>query len=81
LTELIAPLRRALKPPLKSRAVRIVADGDIVVVEARGENVTREGMPYENGYCYVFEFRRGDVVALTEYMDTDLVNAVLGQPG
>jgi ketosteroid isomerase-like protein len=80
LNELIAPLRRALAPPLKTHARRIIADGDIVVVEARGENVTRDGAAYENDYCYVFEFRDGQVVALTEYIDTELVRRVLGEP-
>lgn len=78
--ELIAPLRQILAPPMKMRARRIVADGDVVVVEARGENVTRDGKPYENSYCYVFEFRDGQVAALTEYADTELFRSALGEP-
>jgi ketosteroid isomerase-like protein len=80
LAELLAPLRRVLAPPIKTRARRIVAEGDIVVVEARGENVTRDGKPYENSYCYVFEFRDGKVLALTEYADTELFRSALGDP-
>jgi ketosteroid isomerase-like protein len=80
LAGLIAPLRRVLAPPIKTHARRIVAEGEIVVVEARGENVTRDGKPYENSYCYVFEFRDGKVSALTEYADTELFRSALGGP-
>jgi ketosteroid isomerase-like protein len=80
ITDLIAPLRRVLAPPLKTHARRMIAEGDIVVVEARGENVTRDGKPYENSYCYVFEFRNGKVSALTEYADTELFRSALGEP-
>ena len=80
LSDLIAPLRRVLAPPLKTHARRIIDAGDIVVVEARGENVTRDGKPYENNYCYVFEFRDGQVAALTEYADTELFRSALGEP-
>jgi uncharacterized protein len=81
LNDLIAPLRRILAPPLKIYARRFIAEGDIVVVEARGQNVTRDGRPYENNYCYVFEFRDGKVAALTEYADTELFRSALGEPG
>jgi ketosteroid isomerase-like protein len=80
LAELLAPLRRVLTPPIKTHARRIVAEGSIVVVEARGENVTRDGKTYENNYCYVFEFRDGKVSALTEYADTELFRSALGDP-
>jgi ketosteroid isomerase-like protein len=80
MNDLIAPLRRILAPPMRVHARRIVADGDIVVVEAQGENVTRDGRPYENRYCYVFQFERGAVKALTEYADTELFRTALGEP-
>jgi ketosteroid isomerase-like protein len=80
LGDLIAPLRRALAPPLKIHARRFIDAGDIVVVEARGQNVTCDGRPYENEYCYVFEFRDGRVAALTEYADTELFRSALGEP-
>src|SRR6516162_5011291 len=40
MADLIASLRRVLASPLKTHARRIIAEGDLVVVEARGENVT-----------------------------------------
>jgi uncharacterized protein len=80
MSELIEPLRRVLASPLKTHAHRIVAEADIVVVEARGENVTQDGRPYENNYCWVFQFQLGQVVALTEYADTELFRSALGDP-
>ena len=81
LNDLLAPLRRVLAQPMKTHARRFIAEGDIVVVEGRGQNVTRDGRPYENDYCWLFEFRNGQVAALTEYADTELFRSALGEPG
>jgi ketosteroid isomerase-like protein len=80
MNDLIAPLRRVLAPPLKTHAHRMIAEGDFVVVEAQGENVTRSGVRYDNSYCYVFEFLDGQIVTLTEYADTELFRSALGEP-
>ncbi len=43
-------------------AHRFVADGDVVVVEAKGDNVTPEGVVrYDNDYCLVFRFEDGKI--------------------
>ena len=55
--------------------------GDIVVVEARGQVMTKSGQPYNQTYCYVLRLSDGQVQELTEYLDTDLVNQVLQHPG
>jgi ketosteroid isomerase-like protein len=60
--------------------VRIVAEGDIVVVEARGRNTTLDGKAYNNSYCYVLRLEGGRLKEWTEYADSALVNAVLGDP-
>jgi hypothetical protein len=39
-----------------------------------------EGMPYHNRYCYICRLAEGKLQELTEYMDTALVMAVLGEP-
>jgi uncharacterized protein len=59
---------------------RFIADGDHVAVEARGANTTRDGRPYCNSYCFVFRVADGRLAELTEYMDSELVTAVLGDP-
>jgi ketosteroid isomerase-like protein len=78
--ELMRPLFRQFADQYRARAIRIVAEDDIVVVEARGEVMTRAGKPYNQTYCYVFQLAGGEVRELTEYLDTALVNEVLEVP-
>jgi ketosteroid isomerase-like protein len=78
--ELMRPLFSQFADQYRARATRIVAEGDIVVVEARGEVMTKSGQPYNQTYCYVLRLADGEVRELTEYLDTDLVNQVLQDP-
>ena len=78
--ELMRPLFRQFADRYKARAIRIVAEHDVVVVEARGRVTTKSGKPYDQTYCYVFQLSDGKVRELTEYLDTDLVNQVLETP-
>src|SRR5438270_6217076 len=41
--ELMRPLRGKIEGRVKTKAQRIIADGDFVAVEARGDNVTKGG--------------------------------------
>jgi len=77
-TELLGTLRAKIADRQKTIAQRFIAEDDCVVVEARGENMTKGGMPYNNRYCFVFRLEDGKVKELTEYMDTELVTAALG---
>jgi ketosteroid isomerase-like protein len=78
--ELMRPLVRQFADQYTARAIRIVAEDDLVVVEARGRVTTKSGQPYNQTYCYVFQLADGQVRELTEYLDTDLVNQVLDMP-
>jgi uncharacterized protein len=78
--ELLAPLFAQFAGTYRNRALRIVAEGDTVVVECRGSVATRAGRRYDNHYCYLIEMRDGRLHALTEYMDTALAEAVLTAP-
>jgi ketosteroid isomerase-like protein len=77
--ELFTALRRKMDR-ITTIAHRFIADGDHVAVEARGANTTRAGLPYCNTYCFVFRLADGKLAELTEYMDSELVTAVLGDP-
>jgi ketosteroid isomerase-like protein len=76
--ELFAALRRKMDR-VTTIAHRFIAEGDHVVVEARGANTTKAGVPYCNTYCFVFRLADGKLAEVTEYMDSELVN-VLGDP-
>jgi len=55
-----------------------IADGDFVAVEARGDNVTKTGLRYDNQYCMVFRIENGKIREIKEYCDSTLVERVLG---
>ena len=78
LTELFGTLRGMIDGPIKTSAHRIIAEGDHVVVEARGHNTTKAGKPYNNHYCFVFRLEDGKLREVTEYLDTELVTAAFG---
>ena len=78
--QLMRPLFRQFADTYQAQATRIVAEGDVVVVEARGQVRTKAGQPYNQTYCYVLRFSDGRVGELTEYLDTDLINQVLQDP-
>src|SRR5262249_40657185 len=59
---------------------RFIAEDDLVVVEARGDNVSKTGAPYNNSYCFVLRMAGGKLQEITEYMDTDLAMTALGAP-
>ncbi len=80
-TRLMKVLFRQFATQYRCRATRILADGDFVVVQCRGEVTTKAGKPYNNSYCYVIEMADGRMKALTEYMDTALVASALEPPG
>lgn len=75
--DLLRPLFDQFATPYRARAERIIAEGDSVVVLAKGEVTTKAGKPYNNSYCFVIRLAGGKMVELREYLDTELVAAVL----
>lgn len=73
--DLWVAVKTTLRPPYKATATRIIADDDYAVVEANGHNMTPDGRPYNNRYCWVCRIREGKIRELDEYMDTELVSA------
>lgn len=82
LTVLHGHLNTLLKPGRRTVPLNFWADGEHVVVEARGEMERNDGVPYRNEYCLVFRLRDGKIVEFREYMDSALCEQVLGKfPG
>lgn len=79
LTELMGPLGEQIEGRIKIIGDRFIADDDFVVVEARGDNLTKSGKPYNNTYCWVSRFENGKIAELVEYMDTALVLSTFGR--
>jgi ketosteroid isomerase-like protein len=59
-------------------AFNFIAEGDQVVVEARGDNVTKAGLRYDNQYCMMWRIENGRITQIKEYCDSALVEQVLG---
>ncbi len=74
--EVFRPLNRALAERA-TIATRVIDGGDVVVVQANGRNVTRDGRRYDNDYVFVIHFEGGRIVRYEEYCDTELIARVL----
>ena len=59
-------------------AHNFIAEGDYVVVEAKGDNVTKTGVRYDNEYCIVWRVENGRIKEIKEYCDSALVERALG---
>jgi ketosteroid isomerase-like protein len=78
LNGLFAHLRVLLTDRPRTLAFNFIAEGDTVVVEAKGDNVTKSGERYDNEYCMVWRVENGRIMQIKEYCDTALVERVLG---
>nr|AWM04537.1 ketosteroid isomerase [Bradyrhizobium amphicarpaeae] len=78
LNDLHGYVRTRLRDRTRTVAHRFIADGDVVVVEAKGDNVTPEGVRYDNDYCLVFQFEDGKIKEIREYCDSILTEKALG---
>lgn len=76
--DLVGPLFARIDGPYLTTAETILADGDRVVVLAKGNAKTHEGKRYDNDYAFVFRMEGGKIVEVREYMDTILADAALG---
>jgi len=75
---LMGHLRSLLGARPRTMAFNSIAEGDYVVVEARGDNVTKTGVRYDNQYCIVWRIEDGRIKEIKEYCDSALVERVLG---
>jgi ketosteroid isomerase-like protein len=62
----------------KTLAFHFIADEDWVVVEARGNMVTKAGVPYQNHYCLLYRLEHSMIVEMKEYQDSALCERILG---
>ena len=76
--DFLAPLFNLFANSYTARAINLIAEGDQVVAEVRGEVMTKRGGRYNNEYCFIFRFRDGKIAEVIEYADTDLEARVLG---
>src|SRR5271169_4009274 len=79
LNDLYGHVRSLLVERARTIAHRFIVDGDHVVVEARGDNVTKTGTRYDNDYCLVFRLKDGKIEEIREYCNSVLTEKALGR--
>jgi uncharacterized protein len=79
LNDLHGHVRSLLVDRTRTVAHRFIADGDHVVVEAKGNNLTKSGVRYDNDYCLVFQLESGKIKEVREYCDSVLTEKALGR--
>jgi uncharacterized protein len=77
--DLLRPLFALFASDYKAEAINLIAEGDLVVAEVRGDVQTRLGERYNNEYCFIFRFAGDRIAEVVEYCDTDLEERVLGR--
>jgi ketosteroid isomerase-like protein len=77
-TRLLKPLFALFATEYRAKVINLVAEGDTVVAEVRGDVQTKAGKRYNNEYCFLFKFRGDKITEIVEYCDTDLEERVLG---
>ena len=60
--------------------VDIITEGDRLVFRWDGRGKMADGTPYQNRYSWAMTFKNGKVVEGTAYLDTALVNTLMGLP-
>lgn len=78
--QLLQPLLAQFADRYRNTAQRFIAEGEWVVVQCRGNVMTKRGQRYDNEYCYLCRFADGKLRELIEYGDTELVSTVLDPP-
>ncbi len=80
LDKLIYPLFAQMESMGTAATENIIAEGDYVVLQTRGQGrKTKLGNEYNNTYCIVYKITDGKVKEVTEYCDTELITSAFGK--
>ncbi len=78
-SKLFEPLGEVLDGGIHVDILSLTADGDRVVMEAKGNAKSKSGQRYDNDYCIVVTLAGGKIKQVREYLDSELVTAVFGK--
>jgi uncharacterized protein len=74
---MIRPLGESLDGHVQFTFERFIAEGEYVVMLARGRGRAKSGEPYNNTYCIVSRIVDGEIHEMTDYVDTELISKAL----
>jgi len=72
-----AAFKQIVPSGFSPKIIRIVAEGDIVMLEWEGNAVLSDGTPYCNQYVFIFTFADGKIRQLDEYFCTALADRTI----
>ena len=76
--KLLRPIRaRLAEGPIVFQPERFIAEGEYVVMQAKGRATALSGKPYNNTYCIVCRIVDGKVKEMVDYIDTELITSAL----
>lgn len=74
-----AKLGRVLRDGAQLSATNIMVSGDWAIVELRADAIAKNGLRFDNRYCWLARFRDGKIVEVRAYLDSALVARVLAE--
>ena len=63
---------------MKRDVQQMIVEGGSCAVRQHVTATTKEGTPYDNYYCWVYNCRDGKVVQAIEYLDTLVADGIIG---
>ena len=67
-----------MSKPFNLEVRSMIVDCNTAVVQQRLTATAKNGAPYDNQYCWVYECRDGKIARMEEYADTLLAGQVMG---
>jgi ketosteroid isomerase-like protein len=74
-----ARLGKVLPGGAQLRVTNVITAGDIAVVELVSGAIARNGMRFDNHYCWVVRFDRSRIVEVRAYLDSAMVAELFRQ--
>ncbi len=72
-------LNRILPGGPQLHVEQVLTDGDWAVVELRSKAVARNGLRFDNRYCWVVRFEDETIVEVRAYLDSALVQRLIDE--
>jgi uncharacterized protein len=74
-----AILNKVLPEGTQLRVENVLTSGDWAVVELRSMAIARNGMRFDNRYCWVVRFENGSIVQVRAYLDSAMVQKLIDE--
>ncbi len=68
-----AKLARVLRDDAQLSVVNVMVSGDWAIVDLRADATAKNGMRFDNSFCWLARFHDGKIVEVRAYLDSALV--------